>query len=75
MNINEIRLELLEMAEEFDSVVYDNGPMGESRPYTDKARRLRNLARELKGVGGNSGNERYRPSPSDDFRDAPWEPR
>jgi hypothetical protein len=67
MNINEMRLELLEMAEELDGVVYDNGPMGESRPHTDKARRLRSLARELKGVSST-------PS-TGDFRDEPWEPR
>ena len=67
MSIIEIRLELLEMADDLDGVTYDNGPMGESRPYMDKARRLRTLARELKGSTSTSS--------TGDFRDEPWEPR
>lgn len=52
MNINEIRLEMLDLAEELDRVVDDRGPMGEFRPHSDKARRLRDLAREMKGMTG-----------------------
>ncbi|NBR07562.1 MAG: hypothetical protein EBT92_17600 [Planctomycetes bacterium] len=75
MNINEIRLELLDMADDLDGCVIDNGPMGEYQPHADKARRLRSLARELKEVTGNSGNERRKCGPHADFRDIPWPTR
>jgi hypothetical protein len=71
MNIKEIRLELLEMADDLDGDVIDNGPMGEYRPHTDKARRLRSLARELAAIGVHGLLSRS----TGDFRDEPWEPR
>lgn len=68
MNINELRLELHDIADELDDVTYDNGPMGESAPFRDKARRLREVARGLKEMANVS-------SDTGDFRDAPWEAR
>jgi hypothetical protein len=71
MNLKELRLELHDLADELDAVVYDNGPMGESAPFRDKARRLRELARGVKGMG-NTGRA---DTGTGDFRDEPWEPR
>jgi hypothetical protein len=67
MELNEIRLKLMEMAEELDGVEVDNGPIGSYHPHGDKAQRLRRLAMELKKVSTSSG--------TGDFRDEPWEPR
>jgi len=70
MNIKELRLELHDIADDLDGVVNDNGPMGEDAPFRDKARRLRELARNLKKFDGDDGR-----TDTGDFRDAPWEPR
>jgi hypothetical protein len=67
-------LYLFQLAQRLENFSIDNGPMGESRPFADDARKLREFANEVSLATIDNPGPRT-PRPSGDFRDAPWESR